>query len=378
MAKTFDVCVRGGGVVGHTLALLLAGERLRVGLVTGPARDTASGPDVRAYALNAASRQLLEQLRCWPEGDTATAVQRMLVSGDQGGVVHFGSAEAGADALAWIVDVPALESRLAQAVQFQGLIEMLDAPVAAPLTVVCEGKASQTREELGVSFEATPYHQSAIAFRLNCEKPHAQTAWQWFDQGEILAFLPMGGPQGNSVACVWSVHERRVADLLALTPEAFGQALETASHGALGALSLTSGRSAWPLHKCEADRWCGQLAGTPAGTTGSWVLAGDAAHAVHPLAGQGLNLGLADVRELVQVLHERAYWRSPGDLRVLRRYERARKAGLATLGGAMDGLQLLFARQHPALQSLRNWGMKGFERSGWLKTWVARQAMGSR
>jgi 2-polyprenyl-6-methoxyphenol hydroxylase-like FAD-dependent oxidoreductase len=107
-------------------------------------------------------------------------------------------------------------------------------------------------------------------------------------------------------------------------------------------------------------------------------LAGDAAHNVHPLAGQGLNLGLADVQALAEVLRTRDYWRSVADLRLLRRYERERKAALVAMGLATDGLQQLFARQEAPWQALRNWGMKGFERSGPLKDFVTRRAMGMR
>ena len=129
---------------------------------------------------------------------------------------------------------------------------------------------------------------------------------------------------------------------------------------------MASERAAWPLQLAQADRWCGP----------GWVLAGDAAHTVHPLAGQGLNLGLADARELAQVLHEREYWRSVGDLKLLRRYERSRKADVLAMAGATDGLQQLFAQQAEPWATLRNWGMTGFDRSGPLKNWVARQAMG--
>ena len=110
---------------------------------------------------------------------------------------------------------------------------------------------------------------------------------------------------------------------------------------------------------------------------GAWVLAGDAAHNVHPLAGQGLNLGLGDVAELVRILDERPYWRSVGDPKLLRQYERARKAELAMIGQTGDALQRLFANPHPALQTLRNLGMNGFQNSGPLKQWIARRAMGT-
>ena len=371
MAQTFDICIRGAGIVGRTLALLLARDRLRVALVAqrGPVEETGHA-DVRAYALNAASRSLLEALRSWPDGAHATAVSAMQVFGDRGGEVNFRASSQAAEALAWIVDVPALEARLREAVRYQPMIEEVATPPKAALTVVCEGRASATRAEFGVDFEVTPYGQQAIATRLTCALPHGQVARQWFSDGEVLAFLPLGGAEGNSVAVVWSVHETRAAGLLALSAEEFAAQLEAASHGALGALTLSAERAAWPLQRAQAAHWAG-------GTPTPWALAGDAAHTVHPLAGQGLNLGLGDAAELAQVLHAREYWRSVGDPKLLRRYERARKAAVLAVGGATDGLQQLFAREEPALQGLRNWGMKGFEHSGWMKAWVARQAMGA-
>ena len=112
-------------------------------------------------------------------------------------------------------------------------------------------------------------------------------------------------------------------------------------------------------------------------TTRSWVLAGDAAHNIHPLAGQGLNLGLADAQTLARVLHGRDYWRSVADMRLLRSYERERKAAMLPMSLATDGLQQLFSRTENPLQTLRNWGMRGFERNGLLKNWIVRQAMGT-
>ncbi len=380
MAQTFDICIRGAGIVGRTLALLLARERLKVALVPAPAPASAGATDVRAYALNTASRQLLESLRSWPDAEHATAVRQMQVQGDQGGAVVFDAAPQGVEALAWIVDVPALEARLAEAVRFQPQVEVVEAPVAAPLTVICEGRASSTRAEFGARFEVTPYAQHAIATRVRCEHPHGQVARQWFLPNGILAFLPLDGAEGNSVAVVWSVSQEQVASLMALPSEDFTQALQNASQQALGQLTLCADRASWPLQLARADRWCGgtTAAGTSPRSWGSWVLAGDAAHNVHPLAGQGLNLGLADVQALAEVLRTRDYWRSVADLRLLRRYERERKAALVAMGLATDGLQQLFARQEAPWQALRNWGMKGFERSGPLKDFVTRRAMGMR
>jgi 2-polyprenyl-6-methoxyphenol hydroxylase-like FAD-dependent oxidoreductase len=372
MTQPLDICIRGSGIVGRTLALLLARERLRVGLVQHPAPGTPSPdkPDVRAYALNAKSRALLESVRCWPDAQHATEVLNMQVRGDDGGEVNFSASELHVPGLTWIVDVPVLEAQLADAVRFQPQIEVLSAPKPAKLTVICEGKASSTRAEFGIDFDVKPYPQHAIAARLTCEIPHGQTARQWFSQGEILAFLPMNGPQGNSLALVWSVHESRVQALLQDSEQDFCQQLAVASEGCLGQLSLNSERVAWPLQMARAERW----AGTHDGKT--WALAGDAAHNVHPLAGQGLNLGLADVAALAKVLHEREYWRAVGDEKLMRRYERSRKADVMATGATMDGLQQLFSRQGGAWQSARNWGMNGFERSGPLKQWIARQAMG--
>lgn len=379
MSKNFDVVIGGDGVVGRTLALQLAQARLRVALVARAPRVPAVA-DVRAYALNVASRRQLLALRAWPDAEFATPVQTMQVWGDDGGHIAFDAAdlkaEPGADALAWIVDVQALEARLADAIRFQPHIECLDEamlarqPVKAPLKVICEGQDSDTRAGLPVYRTVKPYPQRAVAARLACNLPHGGAARQWFANGEVLALLPLGGPTGQDVALVWSVDTDRAAELEALLPEAFCAALQADCGDAVGTLTLTSARASWPLSLSTADRWVGP----------GWALAGDAAHTIHPMAGQGLNLGLADAAELASVLTSREYWRSLGDERLLRRYERARKADVAAMGGVTDGLNALFTPHHGALdaplQALRNWGMKGFARSGPLKHWVTRRAAG--
>jgi ubiquinone biosynthesis UbiH/UbiF/VisC/COQ6 family hydroxylase len=299
----------------------------------------------------------------------------MQVVGDDGGHVGFIAADQGCNALNWIVDVPALEDQLTQAVRFQPLIEVVGEPQAAALTVVCEGKASATREEWGVITDITHYPQWAIACRVRTALPHAQTARQWFYQGNILAFLPLEGESGNLCAVVWSVTPEHAQTLLGLPDAEFCTALEEASHGTAGSMQLEGKRASWPLQHAVAQRWSGTCSMGP--QQGAWVLAGDAAHTVHPLAGQGLNLGLADVAELVNVLTTRPYWRSVGDPKLLRQYERARKAEFAMMGQANDALQQVFTRAHPALQSLRNWGMNRFNESGPIKHWVTRRAMGA-
>ena len=365
MSKTFDVCIQGDGVVGRVLALLLAKERLKVALVVPEA--TARPDDVRAYALNMTSKLLLESLRVWPQEFFATPVTTMQVLGDDGGKLEFSAQAAGHDALTWIVDVPQLQAQLLQACGFQSLIETFNAPFAAPLTVACEGQKSAFRAQQGTQWTTKPYAQKGIAARLTSTVPHAGTARQWFANGEVLALLPVGGPLGNSLALVWSVSDEHAVLLDNLSPEAFCAAVLDASHGAAGALQLTSQTASWPLALGTASRWVGA----------GWALAGDAAHTVHPLAGQGLNLGLADAACLAGVLSGREYWRGLGDEKLLRRYERARKADIAAISAVTDGLQSLFAQPATFVQTARNWGMNTLAFNQPLKNWLVGRAAGT-
>ena len=378
MARPFDVCIRGSGIVGRALALQLAAQRLRVALVDHRLSGVAHTPDcysdVRAYALNASSRALLQGLRCWPDGLHATPVKAMEVFGDAGGEIRFSADEANVEALNWMVDVAELEKLLVSAIGFQSQIEVVNAPLSAPLTVICEGKVSSTREEFGVDFITHPYPQWALAARVDFALPHGQVARQWFlesgGQGEIVALLPLGGLTGRQCALVWSAPPDRVQALQALEAAEFGFQLQASIQDVLGDLLLSGERQIWTLQHGQATHWCGE------GALGAWALAGDAAHAVHPLAGQGLNLGLGDVAELAAVLEVRPYWRSVGDTRLLRAYERARKAEFALIGGAGDALHQLFSRDSDWVRGLRNAGMHTFARSGPLKAWVAQRAMG--
>jgi 2-polyprenyl-6-methoxyphenol hydroxylase-like FAD-dependent oxidoreductase len=381
MANPPDICIRGAGIVGRTLALLLARERLNVALVESPQPNTAT--DVRAYSLNGAAKALLQDLRCWPEAPAVTPVHQMQVWGDDGGKLNFGALDQGVGELNWMVDVPVLQALLGQAVQFQPQIQVVQAPVAAPLTVVCEGRASQTRAELGVGFDITHYAQHALATRLQCERAHEGIARQWFGwsqapglsqpQAEVLALLPLGGEGGREVGLVWSVHPLRAQELMAMVPEDFAAALAGACGHALGGMQLSAERAVWPLQLARAERWIGAM---PGQHKQAFALAGDAAHTLHPLAGQGLNVGLADAAELVRVIRAKEFWRPLHDPKLLRRYERARQADVQAMGLVTDGLQRLFAQPGPVWQNLRNWGMRGFDRSGPLKHWMTQRAMG--
>ncbi|MCX7741737.1 MAG: FAD-dependent monooxygenase [Tepidimonas sp.] len=378
MSTIYDVAILGGGIVGRTLALLLARERLRVALVEAPPRPDAE-PDIRAYALNAAARALLQEVRAWPdEPQLATPVRTMWVADATDGragwpevaaALRFDEPAPG-EPLAWIVDVPALQQRLEQALHFQHGVQRLTVeapPPRAALTVVCEGRHSTTRAAAGMAYDTVAYPHTAIAARLHSQRPHGAVARQWFRGDEIVALLPLDGPDGQRVALVWSVPHARAAELLALPGADFAAALQTACGEALGPMTLEGRPVGWPLQRSLARPW----------VRPGWALAGDAAHAMHPLAGQGLNTGLADVAELVRVLRAREYWRGLGDLRLLRRYERARAAPVAAMLAATDALYGLFAHPDARVAAARRWGLRAVDRLEPLKRWFIQQAAGS-
>ncbi len=377
----FDVCIRGAGIVGRSLALMLASQGLRVALVNlhSSANAGQGHSDVRAYALNTAAKQLLTDLRCWPEASACTPILKMHIEGDQGGNLEFSAADQGVEALNWMVDVPSLENNLRNASGFQPLIQELAENVAAPLTVICEGRASQTRAELGVAFDIKHYDQHALACRIRTQAPHSQVARQWFQNThgpEILAFLPIGGEASHEWAVVWSLTIARAQALQNVSADAFQLQLQDASQGIAGFVELISERAVWPLQLAKAGRWTGTMPGSGTGKqAASFVLAGDAAHAIHPLAGQGLNVGLADAAKLASVIQAKEFWRPISDLKLLRRYERARQAEVVAMGCVTDGLQTLFAEPSVPVQKLRNWGMSAFNQLSPLKKWMAGEAM---
>ena len=377
----FDVCIRGAGIVGRSLALMLASQGLRVALVNLHASANAGQghSDVRAFALNTAAKQLLTDLRCWPEASACTPILKMHIEGDQGGNLEFSAADQGVEALNWMVDVLSLENNLRNASSFQPLIQELAENVAAPLTVICEGRASQTRAELGVAFDVKHYDQHALACRIRTQAPHSQVARQWFQNThgpEILAFLPIGGEASHEWAVVWSLTIARAQALQNVSADAFQLQLQDASQGIAGFVELISERAVWPLQLAKAGRWTGTMPGSGTGKqAASFVLAGDAAHAIHPLAGQGLNVGLADAAKLASVIQAKEFWRPISDLKLLRRYQRARQAEVVAMGCVTDGLQTLFAEPSVPVQKLRNWGMSAFNQLSPLKKWMAGEAM---
>jgi ubiquinone biosynthesis UbiH/UbiF/VisC/COQ6 family hydroxylase len=285
-------------------------------------------------------------------------------------VLDFSAWQQQVSALAWITDAAVLERELATAVRFAPHITELEPGelVTAALTALCEGKSSATREALGISFDRVDYGHQAIAARLRSTQAHQGIARQWFRAPDVLALLPFDTPQPqHSYALVWSLPAERAAQLLALDGAAFEHELMQATGAEAGALTLASERAAWPLMRANASAWSGP----------GWVLLGDAAHVVHPLAGQGLNLGLADVAALVRVIREREAWRPLGDEKLLRRYARERAAPTWAMGQVTDGLLRLFADDTPALRELRNRGLTLVDKLSPLKRWLTSRALNS-
>lgn len=378
----FDVSVRGRGAVGQALALALSRLGLTVALGGAPAgagsgASATGGHDVRTYALGARAVALLARLRVWDAllaavPVAATRVLDMRVAGDHGGRIDFSAWQQHVRELAWIVDAAALERELAQALRFAPHVTLVDAPVPADLVALCDGRESPERERLGIATESHDYGQRAVAARLACDRPHQGVAWQWFRAPDVLALLPFDLPDAaGGYGLVWSLPAARAEALMALDDANFEQALAEAigaDAAQVGRLALRGARAAWPLRHARATRWHAP----------GHVLLGDAAHVVHPLAGQGLNLGLADVDTLAELLAERQkteLWRPLGDERLLARYARARAAPTWAMGRLTDGLLELFARPDRPLQELRNRGLSLVDHLPPLKRWLIERAM---
>jgi 2-polyprenyl-6-methoxyphenol hydroxylase-like FAD-dependent oxidoreductase len=368
--RSFDVRVSGAGIVGKTLALALSRLGLSV-ILRGEPAGAAARADVRAYALSPASVALLRRLKVWDalEKDAYTAVHDMLVRGDaKGATLEFSAWEQRVGELAFITDAAALEHQLAEALRFAPHVSVSDEDAPATLLAHCEGRAAAALRSLDAGFEQRAYGQKAVAARLVASRPHGHVAHQWFRSPDVLALLPFARPEpGRSYALVWSLPEARAEALLGAGAAEFEGELALATGGEAGTLRLASERAAWPLLVGGAKRWCGP----------GWVLLGDAAHVVHPLAGQGLNLGLADVAALVDVIEQREPWRRLGDERLLRRYVRQRAAPTWAMLRITDGLQRLFSEPAAPIRELRNNGMTLVNRVSPLKRWLTARALDS-
>jgi ubiquinone biosynthesis UbiH/UbiF/VisC/COQ6 family hydroxylase len=386
--QRFDASVVGTGVVGLATALGLAQQGLRVALIgprPRPGTTTDAQPfDARIYALAPAAASQLDRLGTWARlrRERTVAVTRMRVFGDGGDELTFDAYGAAVERLATIVEEAELVRVLDAACDFQptlsrletgfgsfaregdDLLLRLDTGVCRTgLLVGADGAHSAVRAAAGISADVKPYEQTALVANFDCERPHLGTAWQWFTDEGVVALLPL---PGNRVSLVWSAPDRRAESLRALDRVQFAACVTARSHHSLGALSPISAAHAFPLRLIRVRR----------AVAPQVALVGDAAHVVHPLAGQGLNLGLQDVGALLDSIATREAFRAPGDPMVLRRYERARAESVGLMRLTTDGLAQLFAIDDPLLRRVRNGGMALVNRIKPLKSRLIRQALG--
>jgi len=409
MSRDFDVVIVGAGVIGTVMASLLLARRLadagRVAVVadrlTPPAADAAAAAgggyassaapdwDLRVVALSRASQRLLQACGIWESlpPERVFAYERMCVWDASGapqgaGSLTFDCAEIGEPNLGFIVEARALQACCLKAAGALGAV-LIEAGVAelavnaaearvrlddgrdlsARLIIAADGSESKSRQLLGIDTAAHAYHQDALVAHVRTENSHQSTAWQRFLPTGPLAFLPL--PDGRS-SIVWSAMRAEAKRLRALDAAAFGAALTEASGSVLGTVELTTPVAGYPLKLQYAVDYVRARA----------VLLGDAAHAVHPLAGQGLNLGLLDCASLAEVLACAAEPALIGEYHLLRRYERWRKSENLLAAAALDGLERLFTNDNPALKGLRAAGLEVVGRLPMIKRAFAQRALG--
>jgi 2-polyprenylphenol 6-hydroxylase len=381
-----DVVIVGGGLVGLSLARALAGTDLALALVEPhpPAPAVSEGWDNRVYSVSPGSAAFLERCGAWPHmaPDRITRVESMRVYGDTDSRLEFTAYDAGVRELAWIVESRALQQGLRAALRGQDIREYCPAswtglgiePDAAALrlddgtllktklVVGADGADSRVRAAAGIDVATHEYGQLGVVANFSCERHHGGTAFQWFLRDGVLALLPL---PGNRVSMVWSTAQDRGRDLLAAPAAQLALEVERASRGALGALELLAPGAAFPLRRQRVAQF----------TRPRVALAGDAAHNVHPLAGQGVNLGFRDARVLSDVLAERGPRHDCGEHALLRRYERARAEDVAAMRLMTDGLQKLFMNDGVWFTKARNLGLALVDRQPLIKNFLVRHAV---
>jgi 2-octaprenylphenol hydroxylase len=400
--RTVDVVVVGGGITGKACALGLAQLGLQTIEIAPDLGQNVASPQgtqwgQRIYAFSPSTQKLLAHLHIWDAIDHSRlqAVRDMRIYGDRGEKsdhLHLSAFEAGTPQLAWIGEANLIEHTIDQASRFQNKLERINdvvermqvdadgstlhlkngGGIRAQLVIAADGANSPIRNQLGISASEESYSQSAVVANWLCDYPHLETAFQWFlPGGDIVAMLPLPGKQ---VSMVWSTSPEHAADLLKLDQVQWLDQFSSIANGAiakqLGELTLNSVPAAFPLRKIRAKRFIGP------DSSPKVILIGDAAHVMHPLAGQGLNLGLRDVAVLLNILGKRESFRSPSDLVLLRRYERQRQGDTSALLWVTDKLKKLFSASSSTERQLRNWGLGLVNKSHFIKQRLIERALG--
>jgi 2-polyprenylphenol 6-hydroxylase len=400
--RSIDIAVVGGGIAGKACALGLAQlgfNTIEIAPDLGTPIPNPQGSQwgQRIYAFAPSTQKLLAHLQIWDALDHSRiqVVRDMRIYGDRGeknDQLHLSAFEAGTSQLAWIGESNLIEHTLDQASRFQNKLERISDAVdtievdqqgsilqlksgeilRAQLVIAADGANSPIRSAIGVIASEESYLQSAVVANWICTYPHLETAFQWFlPGGDIVAMLPLPNKQ---VSMVWSTSPEHAAELLQLDQSQWQERFSLIANGAiekqLGELTLNSIPAAFPLRKIRAKRFIGPDANPKV------VLIGDAAHVIHPLAGQGLNLGLRDIAVLLKVLSNREPFRPLNDLTLLRRYERQRQGDANALLWVTDKLKKLFSGTSNTEKQLRNWGLGLVNKSHFIKQRLIERALG--
>ncbi len=386
-----DVLIAGAGLVGQALAPALAASGLTVALadrapVAIPEPPAADDDwDSRVYAISPGSASLLRALGAWQAlpAERITPVETMRVEGDDGAVLNFSAYEIGERALAWMVEERALREALVPLVRAAnvtthapraiaaigwtadaGEVKFEDGgSVTARLVVGADGIRSRVRDAAGISAVPKPYGQTAVVANFACERAHHGRAHQWFrEDGGVLAWLPL---PGRRISIVWSAPEALAQELLALDRATLASRVAAAGANALGAFEVITPAAGFPLSFLRP----------PTVVAHRVALVGDAAHGVHPLAGQGVNLGFGDVEVLASVLRERGPVTDAGAPLLLERYARRRAEPVRAMQTVTDALAHLFRIKTPWIRSARNLGLSAVERLPPARRLLAQSAL---